>query len=261
MPAEYYCKKCNRSYSQSEFTNSRFCVDCGTYLSPQIYVKPQKPKGKAPAIKKIEIKKDDINVETLFHLFKNDVVQPYSTVPGMSVHKWITRRKEAYRKYQKVFHPNNLHDTAQIKRDFREWLLFKNNMSWTQLHRMGNSALKQPEKVANLLSILQDEQIPLSNRFDRGLNAPDYVYGIGEAIMTGLLHTFDPEKNGVVNSRTRKTLEILRREPITIYRAETKGGKYVKINKELHNLADELRTDLVYVDGFMWYVSLNYSFI
>lgn len=179
----------------------------------------------------------------------------------MSVPQWIAKRKEAYRKYQNIFHSDNLHDLDQICKEFKPWLRFKNNLSWTTLHRRGDAAIEQPKKLVNLLSLLQDEEIPLNKRFDRGMKYPDKVYGIGEATLTGLLHTFDPGQNGVLNSRTRKTLKILRREPITTYRAESRGWKYVKINKELHNLADELKTDMVNVDGFMWYVSLNYSFI
>ena len=218
---------------------------------------------KTPSIRKkpIEIKKENINVETIFHTFKNDRVQPYSTVPGMTVHTWIARRKEAYRKYQKIFHPNNLHNLPQVKKDFKEWLFFKNNLSWSRLHRTGYKALDEPEKLANLLWLLQNKDIEISERVDRGLKTPEKVPGIAEGILTALLHTFNPESCVVVNSKTRDTLEILRRESINIYHSETKGQKYVKINKVLHELANELKTDLVYTDGFMWYVSKHYSFI
>ena len=38
MPVEYYCKKCQKKYTIEEYKKNKFCRDCGTFLSPEIYI-------------------------------------------------------------------------------------------------------------------------------------------------------------------------------------------------------------------------------
>jgi len=80
-------------------------------------------------------------------------------------------------------------------------------------------------------------------------------------ILTALLHTFFNEKYGVWNSRTEKTLEILRRRPIYVSYYQHIGERYRSVNTELHQLVNELDSDLTTVDGFMWYISKFIEFL
>jgi len=113
----------------------------------------------------------------------------------------------------------------------------------------------------DLLSVLQNEDIDISERVYRGLKGKNKVYGIGQGILTALLHTFYNEKYGVWNSRTEKTLEILRRRPIYVSYSQYIGERYRSVNSELHQLVNELDSDLTTVDGFMWYISKFIEFL
>jgi hypothetical protein len=84
------------------------------------------------------------------------------------------------------------------------------------------------------------------------------VDGIGQSILTSLLHTFNDTKYGVWNSKTADTLKKLHRPP-NEYRDV--GQSYVSVNETLNTLAKELDTNLTMLDGFMWYVSEYVDFL
>ena len=90
------------------------------------------------------------------------------------------------------------------------------------------------------------------------MKGKEKVRGIGQGILTALLHTFYDDKYCVWNSRTQETLEILRRPPKTY---SDIGKTYKEVNRELHGLAEELSTDLTTIDGFMWFISKHVRFI
>ncbi len=50
MPRIYVCRKCGKRYSPEEFKQSRFCRDCGTYLSARI-VTPSSPRRRTATTK------------------------------------------------------------------------------------------------------------------------------------------------------------------------------------------------------------------
>ena len=109
-----------------------------------------------------------------------------------------------------------------------------------------------------MLFILQNEQIDVAERVRKGLHGENKIKGIGQGILTALLHTFNNEKYGVWNSRTVDTLQKLRRSPRMRFDI---GEQYVEVNATLHGLAKEFNVDLTMVDGFMWFISKNYEFL
>lgn len=259
MVAEFECLKCGNVVSLEQYESSKFCPKCGTFLQARRLKIARKT---VTDLKPKEIKREDVDVESLFYEYLHK--SPIDTGGGVffrNVDSWIFARKQAYKNYREKFAPDKLHEIGRVSRDFKDWLLFRNNKSWTTLQRTGNYAVSRPEKLADLLFLLQDEEIDVGIRVQRGLKGKEKVYGIAEGILTALLHTFFDDKYGVWNSRTKDTLEILRRSPIYYTGYLNIGQKYKEINKELHKLARELDTDLTTLDGFMWYISKFVIFI
>ena len=126
---------------------------------------------------------------------------------------WIFARKKAYAVFREKFSRDKLVDWEKLNEDFRDFLYFKNNLSWTTLYRSGLKALVDLKKLWKLLTFLQDETIDVEIRVREGLVGRYRTQGIGPNILTALLHTFNPDKYGVWNSRTTDTLDIIRRTP------------------------------------------------
>lgn len=107
-----------------------------------------------------EIKREDVNVESPFYEFHN--TRSINVGEGLifkDVDSWIIARKQAYMKYREKFSPEKLHDLERVVKDYENWLLFRKNISWTTLHRTGYNASKNPEYLADLLYLLQNEEI------------------------------------------------------------------------------------------------------
>jgi len=213
----------------------------------------KKSGAKAKPIVMLEMMRNQINVHTLFDEFMR--LKDFECGEGIvmpDTPTWLLERKMAYRKFQEKFTEQKMNDLNELKDNFKEFLLFRNNRSWTILYRTGNKALSNLEKLRRLLLLLQDESVPIHDRINRALQQ-DHIDGIGIAILTGLLHTFHPDEYGVLNRRTIDALDILRRKTRTIYGDE--GESYTLVNSELKQLAREMNTELTTIDGFMWYIS------
>jgi DNA-directed RNA polymerase subunit RPC12/RpoP len=254
---EFECRKCGTIVSLEQYESDRFCPKCGTFLqAKRLRIDRVKAEKRD---ERIEISREDINVNSLFYEYTHySPIDAGGGVVFKTVDSWIFARKQAYQEFRKKFSPAKVYDIEQISKDFKEWLLFRNNLSWTTLQRTGYQALKKPERLANLLFLLQNDELDVAERIRRGLKGKEKVRGIGQGILTALLHTFYDDKYCVWNSRTQETLEILRRPPKT--RSDI-GKTYKEVNKELHALAEELNTDLTTIDGFMWFISKHVRFI
>ncbi len=171
---------------------------------------------------------------------------------------WIFARKQVYVDFRKRFSLEKLLDFDYLSRVFKDWLLFRNNLSWSTFQRTGCQALERPARLAELIILLRDDELDVGTRVKRGLMGKEKVIGIGQGILTALLHTFFDDKYCVWNSRTQDALRILRRPP----RSHSDIGKtYEAVNTKLHELARELETDLTTIDGFMWFISEHVRFI
>jgi predicted RNA-binding Zn-ribbon protein involved in translation (DUF1610 family) len=251
LVVEFECVRCSKIIPLEQYEISKFCPDCGTFLRARRLKTTNKTKG--TKIVTIDLRPEDINVESLFYEythFKNIDVGEGKVFPTVS--SWVSARKRAYLEYKEKFAPDKLHDLNQLIKDYRKWLLFKHNFSWTILQRAGTKATETPEKLSNLLFLLQDENVNIETRVSRGRGGKEKVPGIANGILTALLHTFNCEKYGVWNSRTKDTLKLLRRAP---RRYQEIGAVYKEVNTKLLNLSRELKTDLTTIDGFMWYIS------
>lgn len=253
--SEYECPKCKQVYSGTQFSERKFCTKCGMFLQPK-YVKTGRgvSQGKrASEIETLEITRDQVNVKTLFEEFMR--LKDFSCGEGIiynDVQTWISERKRAYVEFQIKFRELEMNDLRALHDNFKDFLHFKNNKSWTTLYRSGMKALCRLDSVKRLITFLQNESIPVPERINQSLRGKYHVEGIGIGIITGLLHTLHPAKYGVWNSRTVDTLDIIKRKPIL---SSNIGHSYLLINDELQLLERELCTDLTTIDGFMWYVS------
>jgi len=249
---EYECKKCNRVSSIEEYTKSVFCPTCGSRLWRR-FIKSTVPRKLETEILPLPVTRDRVNVYTLFAEFQR--LQNFGCGEGIileNVPSWIASRREAYGAFRGKFIQSNLVDWEKLSDDFRQFLYFKNNLSWTTLYRSGLKALSNLEKLWKLLVFIQDESVDVQVRVRQGLQGSYYCQGIGRNILTALLHTFKPDKYGVWNSRTEDTLRIICRVPMT---TSDYGRRYHAVNDELMQLCAELDTDLTTIDGFMWYIS------
>ncbi len=256
MVVEFECRKCGKVVSNEQYDLDRFCPVCETLLRVRTVNIDLVKAGKK--LKRLEIKEGDINLDSLFYKFKE--YSPVDVGGGKafkSVDAWISARKFVYVNFREHFSIEKLLDFDYLKRNFKDWLLFRNNLSWTTLQRTGYKALENPERLAKLIVLLQNEDLDVGVRVRRGLNGAEKVSGIGPGILTGLLHTFFDDKYCVWNTRTKDTLKILRRPP-AIYR--NIGDNYNAVNDKLHEMAKDLNTDLTTIDGFMWFISKHVKF-
>jgi DNA-directed RNA polymerase subunit RPC12/RpoP len=249
---EYECRNCGKVYSSDEYAESIFCKSCGTYLTPKIIKYPKRIRT-VGELKPEELTRDQINVHTLFSMFMKleDFCCGESIFFG-NVPLWITARRKAYDEFRNKFAQGKLVSWEKLSEDYRQFLYFKNNLSWTTLYRSGLKALDDVKRLWKLLVFVQDESVDIETRVEEGLEGRYHCQGIGKNILTALLHTFNPDKYGVWNSRTEDTLRIIRRTPRSV---SSTGKRYRVINNELIQMVQELETDLTTIDGFMWFIS------
>ena len=253
---EYRCPTCDQEFTIDEYRQSRFCPTCGKYLQAKRILKPivDPPGINGP----IKISPQESQISKLWPVYIKSPIEISAGNKFPSVDEWVRRRKQVYLEYQRKFSPNNLSNLAAVQRNFQSWLAFRNNLSWTTLQRTATNALEHPQKLANLLLNLQNEDIEIASRIRNALQGSDKIDGIGQGIATALLHTFNHDKYGVWNSRTVDTLKKLHRPT---FPSEDLGETYKRVNNTLNALTKELNTDLTTLDGFMWFVSKNYEFL
>jgi hypothetical protein len=156
----------------------------------------------------MSLTRDQINVHTLFEEFLR--LHDFNCGEGIildNVPLWIARRRKAYEEFRKKFNQDKLVDWEKLGEDFRQFLYFRNNLSWTTLYRSGLKALSDLERLWRLLTFIQDESVDAEVRVRQGLQGAYHCQGIGRNILTALLHIFNPDKYGVWNSRTDDTLK------------------------------------------------------
>ena len=232
---DYECKKCNKSYSHAEYTKDPFCSSCGVHLN-------RKSMSPSP-----------FKVDGLYAAFMRlEGFTPAEGVCYNNVPLWIAARKKAYSKYREKFAPSRLLSSESWRLDFKDFLYFKNNQSWTTFTRAGLDVLRDPEQLKGILLYIQDESIRIEKRVEDVLKGDKQLHGVTQNLLTGLFHTFHPDKYGAWSNRSEEALKRIKRDPI---KTTSVGKNYVAINEALGKLANELNTELTTVDAFMWYIS------
>lgn len=185
----------------------------------------------------------------LFEDFLADRIVLFSD-EKMTGEEWIKERKSVYKFYRDKFSPGRINSLT--KDDFSFFLTFRGNKSWTNLQRSCKQLTEDMEKLKKILLYLQVESTPIVDRLNSVTRGGKlHSKGFGKNLATGLLHLFNWQKYGIWNNRSEKVMSDLNRLP---YISSNFGQSYVHLNSELLKLADELNTDLVYVDGFLWWL-------
>jgi len=235
-----------------------FCPNCGTHLWPK-RVKGVRTRAKGKEIEPVQLTREQINMDTLFEEFWR--LEDFNCGEGIvfdDVTSWLMNRNKAYAVFREKFSRDKLIDWEKLHEDFRDFLYFKNNYSWTTLYRSGLRALDNLKRLWKLLTFIQDESTNIRTRVREGLVGKYHCLGIGPNILTAILHVFYTNKYGVWNSRTLDTLNLIRRTPPP---TSDPGKKYQLINNELLQLTKELNTDLTTIDSFMWFISKKIQII
>ncbi len=227
------CPLCNREFSDQEYRISKFCPDCGKYLEQRRIIEPIS--DPPPTVGPIKIGPPDAQISKLWPVYMKSPIEITSGNKFPSVFEWVSRRKQVYVVYRRKFAPDRLDNLPAVKENFYDWLMFRNNLSWTTLQRTASYAVDHPEKLSNMLKHLQDDSISVASRVRYALQGPGRIDGVGQGIVTALLHTFYPEKCGVWNSRTVDTLQKLHQPT---FPSKDIGATYESVNKTLNNLGN-----------------------
>jgi len=116
------------------------------------------------------------------------------------------------------------------------------------------------DRLRNALKILVDENKLLKERLDFLFpkNKPNYIKGLGRAIVTPILMVVYPTKYGVYNRRSAEGLNKVRLEP-KFSRGASFSEKYIKINKVLNSLATKNNMSLFELDDVWWRITEGYK--
>lgn len=193
-----------------------------------------------------------VDVEKVFQAF--EAMRYFVAGEGIteeSVESWHQERRKAKEKYAVLFSPSYLGKLT--REDFESFLYYRNNRAWTNLYRRCKEAARNIGDLRKAIAYLQNESIDIRTRINSLLRGGSYyVRGMGKNLATSILHVCDKmDRYGVWNNRTEGGLKKLGRLPIRTYNY---GEFYYRINMELNQLKEELDTDLIMVDGFMWYI-------
>ena len=188
----------------------------------------------------------------LHHLFSTFLDDRVSLTGGekIPVKRHIEQRIQVYDFYRHKFSPTQVHNLRED--EFHHFLTPSGNQSWTNLQRACKQVTSEMQKLKGALLHLQKENIPIEVRLnDVSRGGKLYIKGFGRNLTTGLLHLFNSKKYGVWNSRSEKVLNHLNRLP---YISSNFGESYARFNSELMKFASELKTTLVHLDVFLWWL-------
>ena len=166
----------------------------------------------------------------------------------------VGAKEKVLRRYQRIFSDENLPRLTQ--KDFRDFLLIKNNRHWDGIHRYGSIITDDMDALRDALSVLLDEGQPLSQRLDRLYRRPGegLVRGLGPATFTPILFVRYPEQYVVFNRKLEIALNHLGLWP-EIADSTVFSRKYTTVNRLLLGVAAELQVDLWTLDALWWRVA------
>ena len=117
----------------------------------------------------------------------------------------VVDRDQVYREYGRMFHPENLHRlTAE---DFKGFLLYDNNRHWWGITRQQTQQTRDMGALRRALSVLLDKSRRIDSRLDwyfMGEYEPKPVPGLGQAVITPIMHVVYPDRYGVRQTRSQR---------------------------------------------------------
>jgi hypothetical protein len=174
------------------------------------------------------------------------------------VEQIIAAKEAVLARYAPVFSPEGIRQLDAAT--FRDFLLFKNNQHWSNLHRQGGWMTADMEKLREALALLLDETVHIRTRLDR-LRPPHgepMVKGLARSVITAILQVVYPDNYGVLNSTAEAGMKQLGLWPEMKTNASL-AEKYEAVNEVLLETAEALRVDLWALDSLWWRLTLRGS--
>ena len=155
--------------------------------------------------------------------------------------------------YGALFAPENLDQlTAEA---FKSFLLFDNNQHWWGIHRQQATITSDMDRLREAIRILLEESQPIAARLNLLVRSdrPNYVPGLGKAVLTPILLVVYPERYGVWNTISESAMKKLGIWP-SFDRGSSFGDRYERLNRTLLRIAEDVGVDLWTLDGLWWAV-------
>lgn len=167
----------------------------------------------------------------------------------------ISSRDQVLTRFQPLFDLENLNNLTE--EEFREFLLFKNNLHWNGLHRLGPAICADMNRLRDALKILLNEKESIQVRLNKLIPKHDsaYVPRLGRAVLTPILMISHPEKYGVWNNVSEASMKLLSLWP-EMERGLSFGDRYEKVNAVLLEVAENVGIDLWTLDSLWWRTDL-----
>jgi len=159
-------------------------------------------------------------------------------------------------RYQPIFDPTKVKNIS--KETFLSFLLYKNNHHWDSLHRVGKYMTEDMELLREALSILLDEQQPISDRLnqirpERTWGKNSMVSHLGTPVLTAILMITYPDKYGVWNNTSDNGLKEVKLWEKN-WETLPSGDSYQQMNNLYHELISYLHIDLWTLDALWWVI-------
>jgi hypothetical protein len=151
--------------------------------------------------------------------------------------------------YRHLFSPDNIENLQKLDvEDFLNW-----RGRWSGLYRQKGRIVSDMDRLKEALIKLLDEKRDIKDRLDELIpqGKPNYIKGLGRAVLTAILHLVYPDKYGVYNQTSEDGLKELGRMPKFDW-GENFGSRYVKVNRALLQLSQDTGLSLAEVDVFLW---------
>lgn len=172
--------------------------------------------------------------------------------PNKEYEKTWAAKEEVVARYAPIFSLDHVpHITEE---EFHSFLLFKNNRHWVGLHRQGPRMTEDMDLLQDALSILFDDERPMKQRLNTLISSSgSMVPGLGRATITAMLLVKYPNEYSVWNATSEAGMRELGVWP-DFERGSSFGDRYLKMNRVLNRLSEELELDLWDLDTLWWLI-------
>ena len=185
-----------------------------------------------------------------------DILEAQAVAPDPDYDHIIKYRDDTLKRYQKVFSPDRI--TSLSKKEFLEFLLYRNNHHWDSLHRVGKFMVEDMDLLREALTILLDESISIEDRInqlrpERYWATNSMVSHMGMPVLTAILLIVYPNKYGVWNNTSDTGMKIVRLWDEN-WDTQPTGQAYYEMNQIYLELCSILNIDLWTLDTLWWVI-------
>ena len=190
--------------------------------------------------------------ESIDKIFRNSILKAKEKAQEQDGEELKVRDK-VYKKYGKIFHPDNLDNLT--KEDFLSFFYLKNNKHWTNNRPAGrwerHGKLKD---VKNGLKILLDESRPLAERIRQIVDDQKMMKYIGPAIYTSILFIVYPKKYPAINGTVADALDNLGKYSKKDYNSKPQSESIPAMQEIVKQYATDNNFDFWVMDWVWWYM-------